>query len=67
MVKYEKCLCCGSNQIEEGYMNTRIVIMEKEKTNEYGRVTQEPNTVKKGFICKECGYVAFLCDTKKNQ
>ncbi len=67
MVKYEKCLCCGSDKIEKGYVNTRIPINGPEEKWPYGGSSQKVYEPTDGFICKECGYMAFFLDWGKTR
>ena len=66
MIKYEKSLCCGSDKIEKGYVNTRFAINGPERT-EYGVTSQKVYSPTDGFICKDCGYVAFFLDWEKTR
>jgi hypothetical protein len=66
MIKYEKCMYCGSDKIEKGYVNTHIAINGPERA-EYGVTSQIVYSPTDGFICKDCGYVAFFLDWEKTR
>ena len=67
MIKYEKCLCCGSDKIEKGYVNTHIAINGPEEKWPFGGSNQPIYSPTDGFICKDCGYVAFFLDWEKRR
>ena len=53
MIKYEKCMCCGSDKIEKGYVNARIPINGPEEKWPYGGSSQKVYEPTDGLICKD--------------
>lgn len=63
MIKFKKCIRCGSEKTDLLFVNTRISLNYPEERSPYGGViSQKTVNPTDALVCKECGHIEFFID-----
>lgn len=64
MVKYNSCLRCGSENVDNLMVNSKININYPEKKTQFS-TTQRVIHPTNALVCNECGHIEFFVDWEK--
>lgn len=65
VIRYEKCLYCGSEDLIKANVGTHIAVNGPEEHYVGGGISQKQYCPSIGFVCKKCGYEALFFDWEK--
>lgn len=67
MIEFNKCVRCGSENIEKLKVNTRIDLNYPEEKQAYSRViTQKIVNPTDALFCNDCGHIELFIDIEKD-
>ena len=66
MIKYDTCIRCNSENIEQLKVNSRLALNAPEKRDKYsGVISQKVYNPTDAILCKVCGHIELFLDWNK--
>ena len=66
MIKYNTCIRCGSENVDNLMVNTRVSLNYPEEKH-FGVISQKILNPTDALVCKDCGHIELLIDWDKTK